>query len=89
MQSAVTKEVRMEGETDETKSLYRNKHPKIRDDPESVAKRLWTREWWEYHGFRFELLTAPPVLDELERGDYPTKQEVLQFVAAPVAAGGE
>ena len=54
----------------------------IRDDPESVAKRLWTREWWEEHRSRFELLTAPPVLDELEQGDYPTKEDTLQFVEA-------
>ncbi|MCI5119008.1 MAG: hypothetical protein D3913_13915 [Candidatus Electrothrix sp. LOE1_4_5] len=46
----------------------------IWDDPESAAKRLWTREWWEEHRSRFELLTAPPVLDELEQGDYPTKE---------------
>ena len=52
----------------------------IRDDPESIAKRLWTREWWEEHSFRFELLTTPPVLDELEQGDYPTKKETLQFI---------
>ncbi|XCN74154.1 MAG: type II toxin-antitoxin system VapC family toxin [Candidatus Electrothrix aestuarii] len=54
----------------------------IRDDPESAAKRLWTREWWEEHRSRFELLTAPPVLDELEQGDYPTKEDTLQFVGS-------
>jgi hypothetical protein len=54
----------------------------IWDDPESAAKRLWTREWWEEHRSRFELLTAPPVLDELEQGDYPTKEDTLQFVGS-------
>ena len=32
----------------------------------------------EEHSSRFELLTAPPVLDELEQGGCPTKDETLQ-----------
>jgi len=52
----------------------------IREDPESVAQRLWTREWWENYSRNYELVTAPPVLDELERGNYPTKQETVKLV---------
>lgn len=52
----------------------------IRDDPESVTKRQWTREWWDNHSNKYELVISPGVLDELERGDYPTKADALMFV---------
>jgi len=52
----------------------------IRDDPESVTKRLWTREWWQQERQNYELITAPPVMDELGRGDYPTKSETVKLL---------
>ncbi len=53
----------------------------IREDTESVAKRLLTREWWDNHRNFYELVTAPPVTDELEQGDYPTKSETLRLIS--------
>jgi len=52
----------------------------IRKDTESVAKKLLTKEWWDHHRQHYELVTSPPVIDELERGDYPTKPETLELV---------
>ncbi len=52
----------------------------IREDTESVAKKLLTREWWDNHRQHYELVTAPPVIDELERGNYPTKSDTLELI---------
>jgi len=52
----------------------------IRDDPESITKRQWTREWWDNHSHKYEPVISPGVLDELERGDYPTKADALALV---------
>lgn len=53
----------------------------IRNDPESLSKRQWTKEWWNNQSQGYNLVTAPPVLDELERGNYPTKEDTLKLVA--------
>ena len=52
----------------------------IREDPESIAKRQWTKEWWDNHRHNYELVISPSVMDELERGNYPTKVNTLKFV---------
>jgi hypothetical protein len=52
----------------------------IREDAESVATKLLTREWWDNHRQYYELVTAPPVIDELERGSYPTKSDTLELI---------
>jgi hypothetical protein len=39
-----------------------------RTTPEIVARRDWTRRWWDGAGERYELVTSPAVLDELAQG---------------------
>ena len=39
-----------------------------RTSPAVVAMRQWTREWWNLHRHRYELVTSTAVLDELEKG---------------------
>lgn len=39
-----------------------------RTSPDIVARRDWTREWWEGARDRYELVTSPAVLDELAGG---------------------
>ena len=51
----------------------------VRTEPEMLARRQWTREWWQGSGSRYELVTSVAVLDELERGDYPAKTEALSL----------
>ena len=34
-----------------------------------VARREWTRQWWNDAGDRYELVTSLPVVEELSRGD--------------------
>ena len=52
----------------------------VRLEPEMVARRNWTREWWDHHAHKYELLTSDPVFDELERGVYPNQEEVLKLI---------
>jgi len=52
----------------------------IREDVESIAKKLITNDWWNNHRYYYELVTGPPVLDELERGDHPSKVETINLI---------
>ena len=45
------------------------------------ARQQWTREWWDHHSVEYSLVTSAAVLDELERGDYPAKNDVRQLVS--------
>lgn len=52
----------------------------IRPEPEMVARREWTREWWDEQRSEYEVFTSDAVVDELERGDFPIKQEALRLI---------
>jgi predicted nucleic acid-binding protein len=51
-----------------------------RTAPDMVARRDWTRDWWDNHRQSYLLVTSEAVLDELTRGDYPNKEEALLLV---------
>ena len=53
----------------------------IRDEAEMVARRDWTRQWWARATADCELVTSVPVVDELERGDFPNREECLRLLA--------
>jgi len=48
--------------------------------PLMVARRQWTRAWWEVAIERYELRTGPPLHAELERGPVARQQEWLSLV---------
>ena len=48
-----------------------------RTAPEMVARRNWTRQWWDGRRHAYEVVTSEPVLDELAAGDYPGREQVL------------
>ena len=52
----------------------------IRKEPEMIARRNWTREWWDKHVRHFELVTSEPVLEELRNGNYPNKRFILSLI---------
>lgn len=52
-----------------------------RPGPDMVARRQWTREWWERESGRYELVTSAAVVAELERGRQPNKEKMLELVA--------
>ncbi|HBL28314.1 MAG TPA: hypothetical protein DD490_15875 [Acidobacteria bacterium] len=40
----------------------------VRTAPDIVARREWTRQWWDEASGLYELVTSPAVLDELAGG---------------------
>src|ERR1035437_5826078 len=53
----------------------------VRTEPDMVARREWTRQWWDRACTDCELVTSPPVVDELERGSFPSREECLRLIA--------
>ncbi|MDZ7292609.1 MAG: type II toxin-antitoxin system VapC family toxin [candidate division KSB1 bacterium] len=53
----------------------------VRTEPEMVARREWTREWWDEHSQEYLLVISPAVLDELSRGTFPNQDKVLELVS--------
>jgi predicted nucleic acid-binding protein len=52
-----------------------------RDTPEMMARRNWTREWWNKSTFDCELITSDGVIEELKAGDFPSQQKAIQLLA--------
>jgi predicted nucleic acid-binding protein len=51
-----------------------------RIDVAAVARREWTRQWWTDKRQNYDLLTSIAVLNELESGDYPKKENCLNLL---------
>ena len=51
-----------------------------RTDPGIVARRNWTQHWWDFKRETYEVVTSVAVVDELGRGDYPTRTEALALL---------
>lgn len=54
----------------------------VRPEPEMIARRQWTREWWALAPSRGELVTSAAVVGELEQGDFPARAECLALIAS-------
>ena len=52
----------------------------VRREPEMLARRAWTREWWDDHRSDFDLVTSEAVLDELENGAFAQKGDALALL---------
>lgn len=53
----------------------------IREAPEMVARQHWTAEWWDLQRIKYELVISVPVIEELERGNHPKKDEILRLIS--------
>ena len=51
-----------------------------RTEPEMVARRNWTRNWWDHQAHKYELVTSEAVFEELNEGDYPFKDDALVLI---------
>ena len=60
----------------------------VRPEPQMVARRDWTREWWERARLaQSDLVTSLAVIDELERGDFAARADCVRLVVGlPVLA---
>ncbi len=52
-----------------------------RTEPDMVARREWTREWWNRASDNYVLVTSLAVLDELNRGNFPGKSEAIELIS--------
>jgi hypothetical protein len=51
-----------------------------RATPEIVARRNWTRQWWDSAPIHYRLVTSLAVIEELERGDQEKAAERLSLI---------
>jgi predicted nucleic acid-binding protein len=52
----------------------------IRTEPEMVAKKIRTQDWWDHYRSNYTLVTSAAVLEELQTGDYPNKEQVIALL---------
>lgn len=52
----------------------------VRTEPEMIARRKWTRQWWDDRSDQYELITSPAVLDELKRSKFPGQEDCLKLM---------
>ena len=51
-----------------------------RTEADMVARREWTRQWWDNSSGDYQLVTSVAVLDELNSGDYPNKDKAVELM---------
>ena len=52
----------------------------FRTEPDMVARREWTREWWNDHLVNYDAYTSEAVIEELEAGLFPGKENALKLL---------
>ena len=52
----------------------------VRTESEMVARREWTREWWDNYRTGYDLFASEAVIDELENGAFPQKDDALVLI---------
>jgi hypothetical protein len=53
----------------------------VRTEPEIVARRNWTRTWWDSRRHAYLLVTSIAAIDELQAGTFPNKDQALALLA--------
>jgi len=51
-----------------------------RREPEMVARRRWTRRWWDEHRQEYGLFTSVAALDELRKGQHPDQDKKVALI---------
>ena len=46
----------------------------------ALARRTWTRRWWELAQQSYSLATSKAVLEELQDGEYPSREPALSLI---------
>ena len=54
----------------------------VRTEPEMIARKNWTRSWWENRSDQYLLVTSEAVIDELQSGEFPNKDKALGLIAS-------
>jgi hypothetical protein len=51
-----------------------------RPEPEMVARREWTRQWWNIQLQNYTVVSSEAVLVELSNGNFPGKKDALELI---------
>ncbi|MCX6027942.1 MAG: type II toxin-antitoxin system VapC family toxin [Chloroflexi bacterium] len=54
----------------------------IRTTPDMVARKEWTRQWWDNKGNGYSLMTSAATLDELNNGNHPNKEAAIRLISS-------
>lgn len=57
-------------------------YDEVRTEPDNVARRQWTREWWDGHRSAYDAYTSEAVVEELEAGAFPRKEDALRLISS-------
>ena len=52
----------------------------VRRESDMVARKNWTRDWWDNHAVQYDLVTSEAVLEELIRGEYPNQDKTVALL---------
>jgi hypothetical protein len=52
----------------------------VRTEPEMIARRNWTRDWWDSRRQAYQLVTSVAVIDELQAGAFPNQDQALALL---------
>src|SRR6266540_6786368 len=53
----------------------------VRTEPEMIARRNWTRAWWDSRRHGYLPVTSAAVIDALQAGALPHKDQALALLA--------
>ncbi len=53
----------------------------VRTEPEMIARKNWTRAWWDDRSHQYLLVTSEAVFDELQSGEFPIRDEALALLS--------
>jgi hypothetical protein len=52
----------------------------VRTEPDMIARREWTLQWWDNFSSEYFLVTSIAVIDGLSKGDFPIKDQALELI---------
>ena len=52
----------------------------VRTEPEMIARRNWTRAWWDSRRQGYQLVTSVAVVDESQAGTFPNQDQALALL---------
>jgi hypothetical protein len=52
----------------------------VRTEPDMIARKQWTQDWWDSFSKDYFLVTSVAVLDELNRGNFPNQNKALELI---------
>ena len=51
-----------------------------RTEPDNIVRRDWTRQWWNEHLANYDAYTSEAVIEELEGGAFPGREDALKLI---------